>query len=115
MRSRDASGGFTLIELLIAVALLSTVALGLSTTLVTTHRVLTASGKRMQAAQLAAEGLEQLRAGKVPSRAPLAGDFERSVLVTPWGRHPDLRRLEVTVSWNDGDTHTLQLVTLARR
>ena len=115
MQTHDARRGFTLIELLIALTLLSTVALGLSTTLITTHRALTASGKRMQAAQLAAEGLEQLRAGQVPGDVHLAGDFERSAMMTPWGGHPDLRRLEVTVSWNDGDTHTLQLVTLARR
>ena len=115
MQSPDTGRGFSLIELLIALALLSTVALGLSSTLITAHRALTASGKRMQAAQLAAEGLEQLRSGQVPGGVHLAGDFERSALVTPWGGHPDLRRLEVTVSWNDGDTHTLQLVTLARR
>jgi prepilin-type N-terminal cleavage/methylation domain-containing protein len=110
----DTSRGFSLVELLIALALLSAVALGLSTTLITTHRALTASGKRMQAVQLAAEGLEQLRAGQLPGGERLAGDFERSASVTPWGGHAGLRRLEVTVSWNDGDTHTLQLVTLAR-
>jgi prepilin-type N-terminal cleavage/methylation domain-containing protein len=115
MQPHDTSLGFTLIELLVAVTLLSGVALALSTTLITTHRLLAASGKRMQAAQLAAEALEQLRAGQVPRAGRLAGDFERSTLVTPWGGHPVLRRLEVTVSWNDGDTHTLQLVTLARR
>jgi prepilin-type N-terminal cleavage/methylation domain-containing protein len=115
MLSHDTSRGFTLIELLIALALLSVVALGLSTTLITTHRVLTASGKRMQAAQLAAEGLEQLRAGQVPGPVQVAGNFERSTLVTPWGGHPDLHRLEVTVSWNDDNRHTLQLVTLVRR
>jgi prepilin-type N-terminal cleavage/methylation domain-containing protein len=115
MQPHDTSRGFTLIELLVALALLSGLALALSTTLITTHRLLAASGKRMQAAQLAAEALEQLRAGQAPSAVSLAGNFERSTLVTPWGGHPDLRRLEVTVSWNDGDTHTLQLVTLARR
>jgi prepilin-type N-terminal cleavage/methylation domain-containing protein len=115
MQSHRAPRGFTLIELLIALTLLSTVALGLSTTLITTHRALTASGKRMQATQLAAEGLEQLRAGQVPGGVHLTGDFARSAVVTPWDGHPDLQRLEVTVSWNDGDTHTLQLVTLARR
>jgi prepilin-type N-terminal cleavage/methylation domain-containing protein len=109
------SHGFTLVELLVALALLSAVALALTTTLIKTHRLLAASGKRMQATQLAAEALEQLRAGQVPGAVHLAGDFERSTLVTPWGGHPDLRRLEVTVSWNDGNIHTLQLVTLARR
>jgi prepilin-type N-terminal cleavage/methylation domain-containing protein len=115
MQSDDTSYGFTLIELLVALALLSAVALGLSTTLITTHRALTASGKWMQAAQLAAEGLEQLRAGQIPGSGPLAGDFERSASMMPWDGHPGLSRLEVTVSWNDGDTHTLRLVTLARR
>jgi prepilin-type N-terminal cleavage/methylation domain-containing protein len=115
MPSHDTRSGFTLIELLVALTLLSTVALGLSTTLITTHRALTASGKRMHAAQLAAEGLEQLRAGQVPGGVHLTGGFTRSAVVRPWGGHLNLQRLEVTVSWNDGDTHTLQLVTLARR
>jgi len=115
VQSHDTSLGFTLIELLIALTLLSVATLSLSTTLISTHRALAVSGKWMQATQLAAEALEQLRAGQMPGGGHLAGGFDRSAQVTPWGGHAALRRLEVTVSWNDGDTHTLQLVTLARR
>jgi prepilin-type N-terminal cleavage/methylation domain-containing protein len=113
--SHDTSRGFTLIELLIALTVLSVAALSLSTTLVSTHRALAASGKWTQATLLAAEALEQLRAGQMPGDVRLTGAFDRSAQVTPWDGHPGLLRLQVTVSWNDGDTHALQLVTLARR
>lgn len=112
MHADDTSHGFTLIEVMIALTLLSVVALSLSTTLISTHRALTASGKRMQATQLAAEAMEQLRAGQMPEGVHFAEGFDRSAQATVWA---GLRRLEVTVSWNDGDAHTLRLVTLARR
>ena len=115
MHSDDTSRGFTLIEVMIALTLLSVVALSLSTTLISTHRALTASGKRMQATQLAAVAMEQLRAGQMPEGMHFAEGFDRSAQATVWGGQAGLRRLEVTVSWNDGDAHTLQLVTLARR
>ncbi len=112
---RRRTEGFTLVELLVAVLLLSVVALGLSRTLASTGQALSRSRKWMQATQLAVEGMEQLRAGQAPAAPAGAGSFERSVATAPWNGHPGLRRLEVTVSWNDGDMHTFQLVTLARR
>jgi prepilin-type N-terminal cleavage/methylation domain-containing protein len=115
MHPDDTSRGFTLIEVMIALTLLSVVALSLSTTLISTHRALTASGKRMQATQLAAEAMEQLRAGQMPEGVHFAEGFDRSAQATVLDGQAGLRRLEVTVSWNDGDAHTLQLVTLARR
>jgi prepilin-type N-terminal cleavage/methylation domain-containing protein len=115
MHSDDTSRGFTLIEVMIALTLLSVVALSLSTTLISTHRALTGSGRRMQATQLAVEAMEQLRAGQVPEGMNSAEGFDRSAQATLWDGQAGLRRLEVTVSWNDGDTHTLRLVTLARR
>ncbi len=105
--------GFTLVELMISLALLSTVALGLTTTLISTQKALTASQQWMQAAELAAEALEQLRAGHVPAPGP--SGFERTTSAHPWPRHPGLRRLEVSITWNDGTPHTYQLVTLARQ
>jgi prepilin-type N-terminal cleavage/methylation domain-containing protein len=113
MRRVCVNSGFTLVELMTALGLLSAVALGLTTTLISTQKALTASEKWMQAAQLAAEALEQLRAGQIPG--PGRSGFERTTAVGPWPGHPGLRRLEVRVAWNDGTSHTYQLVTLARR
>ncbi|MFI5398844.1 MAG: prepilin-type N-terminal cleavage/methylation domain-containing protein [Candidatus Binatia bacterium] len=107
--------GFTLVELLVALVLLSVAALGLTTTLISTHRALRAGEQWMEATQLAAEGIEQLRAGQIPAPAPSTGAFDRVAVMTPWDGHFGLQRLEVTVSWNDGERHTFQLVTLARR
>ncbi len=106
-------GGFTLVELMTARALLSAVALGLTTTLISTQKALTASAKWMQAAELAAEALEQLRAGYDPG--PARDGFERRTNVSAWPGHTGLRRLEVTIAWNDGTPHTYQLATLARQ
>jgi prepilin-type N-terminal cleavage/methylation domain-containing protein len=115
MRQPSLAGGFTLVEVMVALLLLSVAALGLSSTLVSTRKALARSGKRMRAAQLAADGMEQLRAGQVPGPPDGGGEFERSTATTPWNGHPGLQRVEVTVSWNDGELHALQLVTLARR
>jgi prepilin-type N-terminal cleavage/methylation domain-containing protein len=115
MRSDYINRGFTLIEVMIALTLLSVVALSLSTILISTGRTLTASGKRMQATQLAAEAMEQLRAGQTPEGAHLPEGFERSAQATDLDGQAGLRRLEVTVSWNDGAAHKLRLVSLARR
>lgn len=114
MRRTVRGDGVTLIELLVALFLLSVVALGLTTTLTSTRRVLSASEKWMQAAQLAAEGMEQLRAGHIPAAGLTAGGFDRTVRVTPWSGHSALQRLEVTVTWDDGERYTFQLVTLTR-
>jgi len=110
---REAAAGFTLVELLVALLVLSVAALGLSSTLASSGRALTLSRNLMQATQLAAEGMEQLRAGQVPD--PLGGEFKRSTATVRWDGYPGLQRLEVTVSWEDGEAHTVRLVTLARR
>ncbi len=114
MRGRPAMTGFTLVEVLMATLLLSTVALGLTSTLVHAQRVRAASERWMLATQLAAEGIEQLRAGQALGPV-LAAGFERSGRTAPWSGHPGLQRLEVAVSWDDGQPHSFQLVTLAHR
>lgn len=98
-----------------ALALLSAVALALTTTLVATQRARAVSEQWMQAALLAAEGVEQLRAGQAPGPVRAAGGVDRSATVVPWNGHPGLWRLEVAVTWNDGEPRRFQLVTLARR
>jgi hypothetical protein len=99
---------------MVATVLLSTIALGLTTTLVQAQRVRAASERWMLAIQLAAEGIEHLRAGQLLGPVPAPG-FERSGGAAPWDGHLGLQRLEVTVSWDDGQPHRFQLITLARR
>jgi|SRR5579862_2515714 len=107
--------GFTLVEVLVAVALLSLMAVTLTETLIASERARAISERWTQAAQLAAEGIEQLRAGQslAPIRVP--GAFVRRASVTPWNGHDGLVEVAVSVSWNDGAPHDLQLHTLERR
>jgi prepilin-type N-terminal cleavage/methylation domain-containing protein len=107
--------GFTLIEVLVAVLLLSTMALTLSRTLIASQRARATSERWTQAAQLAAEGVEQLRTGQALGPVRIPGDFGRRAAVTAWNGHDRLVQLVVTVSWNDGSAHDFQLSTLARR
>ena len=106
--------GFTLIEVIISVLLLSVIALALTSTLVSTQRALTQSKKWMIASQLAADGLERLRAGGQVPAEHLAGGFDRTAIRQPAGG-AELDRLEVTVTWRDDAPHEVHLVTLARR
>jgi prepilin-type N-terminal cleavage/methylation domain-containing protein len=107
--------GFTLIEVLMAVVLLSTMALALTRTLIASQRARAVSERWMQATQLAAEGIEQLRAGQPVGPIRILGDFDRRGEVTPWMGNDRLVRLAVTVSWNDGEAHDFQLTTLMHR
>lgn len=107
--------GFTLVEVLAAVGLLSIIALAVAQTLATSLRSAVASGRWMRATQLAAEGMERLRAGDAPGAIAVAGEFERQGVVAPWADNTRLLRLEVSVTWNDGEAHVVQLVSLARR
>jgi prepilin-type N-terminal cleavage/methylation domain-containing protein len=107
--------GFSLIEVLVALVVLSTLGLALTATLVHAQRTAASSARWLQATQLAAEGLEQLRAGQPLGPVRNNGNFTRSGSATAWNGHPGLYRLEVTVSWVDDTTHDVQLVTLARR
>jgi prepilin-type N-terminal cleavage/methylation domain-containing protein len=107
--------GFTLIEVLVAVLLLSTMALTLSQTLIASQRARATSERWTHAAQLAAEGIEQLRTGQAPGPVRIPGDFGRHAEVAAWNGHAKLVQLTVTVSWNDGTAHDFQLSTLVRR
>jgi len=106
--------GFTLMEVLVAVALLSVTALAVTTTLVSAQQARARSERWMQAMQLAAEGMEQLRAGAAAVAAAPPG-YERTTTVTAWNGHVGLYALEVTVTWNHWGAQQLQLTTLARR
>lgn len=104
-----------LIEVLVAVALLSTLALALTETLIASQHARATSERWIQATQLAAEGIEQLRGGHALEPIRIGGDFDRRGEVTVWNGHDRLVQVAVTVSWNDGTPHECQLTTLVRR
>jgi len=106
--------GASLVELLVATVLLSMIALGLTSTLLAAQRARAISERRMQATLLAAEGIEQLRAGHALGPVRLAG-FERSAAVAPWANHNGLVRIDVTITWNDGQDRQYQLSAVAPR
>ena len=115
MSTRRPAAGFSLVEVMVATLLLSAVALALTQTLVNALQMRARSERWMQAIFLAAEGMEQLRAGSPPLPVAPNSGFERSGTASPWGNHPGVQRLEVTVSWNDGDPQTFQLTSLAQQ
>jgi prepilin-type N-terminal cleavage/methylation domain-containing protein len=115
MRAVRTPPGFSLVEVMVATLLLSTIALAVTQTLVNALQVRTRSERRLRAVQLATEGIEQLRAGHSLRSLPAGSGFTRSGATTAWSGHPGVQRLDVTVSWNDGEPHTFQLTTLARQ
>jgi len=104
-----------LVEVLVAVLLLSVIALGVTTTLVSAQHARGVSEQSMHATQLSIEGIEQLRAGQGLDNSQVPPGFDRAGTVVPWANHPGLYRIEVSVSWSDGIAHTFELVTLAQR
>lgn len=115
MTRAGAEAGLTLIEVLVALLLLSTAALGLTSALVAAQRAQRSSARWVRAADLAADGVEQLRAG-LPL-APVTGDggFERTGRVVPDAGRPGVAQVEVTVHWYDGGARTYRVATVAPR
>ena len=112
---RCTASGFTLVEVIVAVLLLSIMALGLTTTLANAQHARATSERWMRATQLAAQGLEEFRAGQPLRDEDVPTGFRRSGGVRPVAGHSGLYRLEVTVEWDDGEPRKLDLTTLARR
>ena len=115
MRTRRTLAGFSLVEVMVATLLLSAIALAVTQTLVNALQVRARSERWMHATQLAAEGIEQLRAGHPLRALPAGSGFERSGTAVAWGGRPGLQRLDVTISWNDGEPRTFRLATLAQQ
>ncbi len=115
MKAVQARRAFTLVEVMMALLLLSSMALAVTATLVAAHRARVVSQHWMQATELAAEGIEQLRAGHTLGPVRNGDQFERTGSAMAWSAHPGLYRIEVAVTWNDGEPRRMQLVTLGRR
>ena len=100
---------------MVATLLLSSVALAVTQTLINALQARARNELWMRATELATEGVEQLRAGHTLSPLAASTGFERSGTMTEWYGHSGVQRIEVTVSWNDGERRMFQLTTLVRR
>ncbi len=112
------SHGFTLIEVLIALVILSVAFLGLAGLMVQTTKNNSFGGRITEAATLAQDKLEELRAtswGAITPGSDLINinnkDFARRWTVNPNG---NLDTITITVNWNDKTVHSISLTSLIR-
>jgi len=114
MTAREcAETGFAMVEILVALLLFALIATPTARTLAIAQRSRVASGRWMQATELAGELLEQLRAGAdVPESQEMDG-FSRS-----WqclrDAYDGVDRYDATVRWSDGAEREVVLTSLLR-
>ncbi len=122
--------GFTVIEVLVAITVMAIALSGIASTAVMTMRADTRGHQTSAATVLAQAKLEKLRAiprsssewtegshleaGLNEAGQPSAsGRFSRQWMVDhDYNSQPDLDRVTVTVSWNDGRTHAVVMSAL---
>jgi len=113
--------GFSLIEVLIALVILSISLLGIASLMATTTRYNSSAGHMTEAATFAQDMLEQLRvtpwANVVTNPNPdtITGatgiTYSRTWTVAP-NADDSLRTITVTVTWNDGISHSISFVSV---
>lgn len=111
---RAGAAGFTLIELLVGSTLFALVAAGLAQALISAQQHRTASARWSQAAALAEERLERLRAGDRSDDDGPIGAFERVWHAEPADGLPGLERIEVVVTWTHRGPQRFALTALQR-
>jgi prepilin-type N-terminal cleavage/methylation domain-containing protein len=111
MRAR----GYSLLEVLLATLLFSLVATAVAQTIVFTQHSRRVSANWLRATELATERIEQVRAGVLVDDDPENGIFRRETALSGFAGHPGLTRVDVSVSWRDGEKRGFTLSTLVRR
>ena len=112
--------GFSLIEVLVALVILTIALLALAGLMVTTTKNNSFGGHMTEAATFAQDKLEELRvtpwanintgADPVPPKGSTGISYNRNWTVVT--NVPDtLRTVTVTVSWNDGLSHSISLTS----
>jgi len=115
MSQRAVRAGFSLVEVVVALLLVSGAALAVTSTLLAAQRSQRTSERWLQAVQLAADGVEALRAGlALTPVAPQTG-FERSGRVVTEATRPGVAEVEVTVRWDDDGARAYRLATTVVR
>ncbi|MBI3785337.1 MAG: hypothetical protein HY270_18245 [Deltaproteobacteria bacterium] len=112
MWRRGTNDGSSLVELVIALGLLSVIALAVTSTILTCAQARSLSERWMTATTLAMEGIEQMRAGRALAPIPKPTLFTRTASVPMSTGLTHLQRIDVEVSWDDGQKHSLRLSTL---
>jgi len=118
------SKGFTLVEVLIALVILSICLLGMAGLMATTTRNNSYGGRLTEAATLAQDKLEQLRAtpfGMIPVNATITDNPVGSTGVTynrSWVAVPNIAPpgntldvITITVSWTDKIPYSISIVS----
>jgi len=116
------SNGFSLLELLVALVILSVSLLALAGLMTTTTKNNAQGGHLTEAATLAQDKLEELRAR--PDSIPLnrtsmdnqisstGMQYTRRWTGTQNGTNPNLTEVEIIITWSDTINHSLRFFTL---
>lgn len=113
------SDGFSLIEVLVAIVILSISLLALAGLMTTTTRNNSLGSHLTEAATLAQDKLEELRAmrwdsiplNQTSGDSPLSGTgirYNRSWIARPNALNGDIKEIEVTIGWRDATSHSLR-------
>lgn len=117
MKRRRKSHGFTLIEILVALVILGVSLLALAGLMVTTTRNNASAGQVTEAATLAQDKLEELRA--IPWDRVVSGQDQRTGSTgIRFGRNwnvaanGNIKTITITVSWSDRFSHSISLLSV---
>ena len=117
LKSYYESRGFTLIEILIALVILSVSLLALAGLMITTTRNTASGGHVTEAATLAQDRLEELRATRWDN--VVSGQDQRVgstgiAYARNWNvvQNGNLRTITVTINWNDRINHSISLLSV---
>ncbi len=120
------SNGFSLLEVLISLMILSISLLASAGLMTTTTRNNSAGGRVTEAATLAQDKLEELRAMswddipvnilKRDSPSSREGfQYDRSWFVKLNGKNTDIKEIEITIGWTEGTSHSLRFFSALSR
>lgn len=119
MKNYLKSNGFTLIEVLIALVILAISLLALAGLMTTTTKNNSTGGRITEAATLAQDKLEELRAlpwdsipvdeadSDTPESRP-GVQYERSWVANLNNLNSDIKEIQITISWTDVTSHSLR-------
>jgi len=124
LRRLAKSKGFSLMEVLIALVILSISLLALAGLMVTTTRNNSFGGHLTEAVTFAQQRLEEFRvapyatlvtpgAPAIQTGVPSGIDYSINWIVVP-NADDCLRRVTITVNWNDGIAHSISVVTIVK-